>query len=65
MTQTATQFANIADEFREEIGIINTMNEHDHPVSEAQQMITEYMQINKPEFAYLVPQLIQNSKYHA
>ena len=63
--QTATQHANIAEDFRSEIGIINTMHEHHHPVGEAEQMITEYMQVNNPEFVYLIPQLIQQSKYHA
>lgn len=65
MTHTQTQHQQIPTDFATEIGILNTMHENHHPVSEAEQMLTEYIQINKPEFEYLIPQLIFHSKYHA
>lgn len=63
MTQTTTQYASIAEDFREELGILNKMHDHGHPVSEAEQMVTEYMEVHNPGYAYLIPQLIQLSKY--
>lgn len=63
MTQTTTQYASISEDFREELGILNKMHDHGHPVSESEQMVTEYMEVNNPGCAYLIPQLIQLSKY--
>ena len=57
-------FMRIKTEWPGTIDRINTMHLHDHPFSEAEQMITEYMEINHPTFVYLVPQLMLCSAYH-
>ncbi len=57
-------WARIKSEWPDTIERINTMHTHNHPENEAQEMITEYMEINFPTFVYLVPQLMLCSKYH-